>query len=76
LCRALDLLPVDAVTIRFLDMPHTHWSAAWIEPLYHKGLYHGLWSMEFNPNALVSRYELSLMIDRALDPFRTLPTGK
>lgn len=74
-CRALDLEPVEEVRIRFLagDHSHTHWSAKWIEPLYRMELYDGIWHREFKPNAPVTRKELSLMIDRAFDPFRRLP---
>jgi len=72
-CRALGLEPSPEVAIRFLDMPHTHWSAQWIEPLYKHEIYDGIWHVNFNPGNLVPRWELTLMIDRAFDPFRRLP---
>ncbi|MGI8907681.1 MAG: FAD-dependent oxidoreductase [Candidatus Sumerlaeaceae bacterium] len=72
-CRALELQPSDEVTIRFLDMPHTHWSAKWIQPLYERELYDGIWHVNFEPDAEVPRWELALMIDRAFDPFHRLP---
>lgn len=73
LCRALNLEPSKEVKIRFLDIPETHWSTRWIEPLYRLELYDGIWHVNFKPDAPVARKELALMIDRAFDPFRKLP---
>ncbi len=73
LCRALDLPASEEVEIRFLDMPHTHWAARWIEPLYRLEIYNGIWHIHFKPEAAVPRHEMTLMIDRAFDPFRKLP---
>ena len=42
------------MSIRFLDLEHTHWSAKWIEPLYRRDMYDGIWHMYFNPDAPVS----------------------
>ncbi len=73
LCRAADLQPVPEVRIRFLDMPHTHWAARWIEPLYRLDIYEGIWHVNFQPDRPVTRGELTLMLDRLFDPFRNLP---
>lgn len=75
LCRAAGLEPVAEVTIRFLDMPHTHWAAPWIEPLYKRDIYEGIWHVNFMPEASVPRRELTLMLDRLFDPFRKLPSA-
>lgn len=72
-CRAMQLEPVEEVMMRFLDMPHTHWAARYIEPVYRRGLYDGIWHVNFNPDQPLRRWELTLMIDRAFDPFRRLP---
>jgi hypothetical protein len=72
-CAAMGLGASDEVKMRFLDMSHTHSAAKWIEPLYQQNIYEGLWHVNFNPEALVPRWELTLMIDRAFDPFRRLP---
>lgn len=69
LCRAAGIEPVDEVRIRFLDMPHTHWAARWIEPLYRRDAYEGIWHVNFNPDAPVTRRELTLMLDKLFDPF-------
>lgn len=74
-CRALEVNALPEVSIRFLDMPHTHWSAKWIEPLYKRGIYDGIWHVNFAPEHHVARSELTLMIDRAFNPFETLPVG-
>lgn len=73
LCGALGLKPVAEVAIRFIDMPHTHPAARFIEPLYRLGLYEGIWPLRFAPETPVTRAELTLMLDRAFDPFRRLP---
>jgi hypothetical protein len=73
LCLAADLAPVEVVTIRFLDMPYTHWAARWIEPLYRRGCYEGIWHVNFKPDTPLTRGELTLMLDRLFDPFRRLP---
>lgn len=73
LCKALGCPPSEEVNIRFLDMPHEHWSAKWVEPLYPLDLYHGVWHLYFKPDQPVTRGELTLMLDRAFDPFRKLP---
>ena len=75
LCHSLGIDPADEVRIRFLDMEHTHPAARWIEPLYRRDLYDGLWHVNFKPDAAVPRKELALMIDRAFDPFRRLPAA-
>jgi hypothetical protein len=74
-CKALELQPSDEVRIRFLDMPHTHWAAKWIEPLYKRGIYDGIWHVNFKPDMQVARAELTLMINRAFDPFNRLPVS-
>lgn len=73
LARAKGLLPSDEVRIRFLDMPHTHWAARWIEPLYRLDAYDGIWHVNFLPDAPVTRKELTLMLDRLFDPFGKRP---
>ncbi|MBX7246851.1 MAG: FAD-dependent oxidoreductase [Candidatus Sumerlaeaceae bacterium] len=75
LCLALDLQPTPDVKIRFLDMPHNHWAAKWIEPLYRLNLYEGIWHVNFKPDEPVTRRELTLLLDRAFDPFRRIPLG-
>jgi hypothetical protein len=72
LCCAAGIQPVPEVSIRFLDMPHTHWAAKWIEPLYRREVYYGIWHLFFHPDKLVTRGELTLMIDRVFNPFHTL----
>ncbi len=76
LCRCAGIEPVPEVRIRFLDMPHTHWSARWIEPLYRRELYDGIWHVNFLPDKFVPRWELTLMLDRLFDPFRRLPENR
>lgn len=73
MCRAAAIDPVPEVRIRFLDMPHTHWTASWIEPLYRRDIYDGIWHVNFQPEREVTRGELTLMIDRLFNPFQALP---
>jgi hypothetical protein len=75
MCRAMGLPPSSHVTIRMLDMPETHWAMKWIEPLYKRDLYMGIWMLFFGPDEKVTRSELALMLDRAFDPFMRLPIG-
>ncbi|MGC8740146.1 MAG: FAD-dependent oxidoreductase [Candidatus Sumerlaeaceae bacterium] len=72
LCRSASIAPAVEVTIRFLDMPHSHWAAQWIEPLYRRDLYDGIWHVNFLPDKAVPRHELTLMLDRLFEPFRNL----
>lgn len=66
LAVALDIAPGDGATA-FTDVPPGAWFAPYVSACVAAGLVQGTSATTFSPNAYVTREEVAVLIDRALD---------